>query len=89
MVSLLRFRRVLQVHLGDKMAHFDSEDFKRMEKEDGSFKEQKRKRKKEVSMADSSFPKYSEDCIRIAWKRLYQNLTKVLSLELLPFSFPS
>ena len=89
MVSLSRFSRVLQVQLGDKMAHFNSEDFKTMEKEDGSFKEQKRKRKKEVSTADSSFSKYSEDFIGIAWKRLYQDLTKVLSLELLHSYFPS
>ena len=37
------------------MADFDAEDFKRMEKEDESFREQKQKQKKEVSTADSSF----------------------------------
>lgn len=68
---------------------FDTEDFKRKQKEDERSREQKRERKKEVLTADSSVLKDSEDSIHIAWKRLYSDLNKILTLELLPSSFLS
>ena len=46
---------VLEAEKEDQLADFEAEDFKRMEKEDESFREQKQKQKKEVSTADSSF----------------------------------
>lgn len=44
--NLVEIQGVLQAQLEDEMADFDAEDFKRMEKEDQRFREQKLKDKK-------------------------------------------
>lgn len=45
--NLVEIQGVLQAQLEDEMADFDAEDFKRMEKEDQRFREQKLKDKKQ------------------------------------------
>lgn len=50
-----KMEAVLEAELEDEMADFTAEDFKKMEKEDGRFGEQKQKQKNEASNAEASF----------------------------------